>query len=309
MNLIDKAELRRSPALLDVDILRSFVAIVESGSFAKAAELVGRTPSAVSMQMKRLEDLLGKSVLERGPRHMRLTATGETLLSYARRMLELNRSALDTILRPDMAGRLCLGLPDDYGDTVLPKVLKTFAESHPGVVVDVVMKQSAELRPMFRSGQLDLVLLSCDDLPGEETEGEVLINEPLVWIGAYGGTVHLRDPLPISMWEEGCVWRNRAVEALQSAGRDYRVAYLCAHTSGQRAAVKAGIAVAPVSRAFAGEGVRILTEEDGMPSLGEYSINMLVRQDPSPPVDAMADHLRAFFNQLEREPLRAVAAE
>ena len=308
MNLMNENHLAGAP-LLDADVLRSFVAIVETGSFARAAEAVGRTPSAVSMQMKRLEEQLGVSVLERGPRHVRLTAAGETLLRYARQMLELNRAALDTILRPEMAGRLCLGLPDDYGETVLPNVLKKFSESHPSVVVDVVMKQSWELRQLFHEGRLDLALISCDELQPQEYDGEVMIREPLVWIGAFGGTAHLREPLPISMWEEGCVWRRRAVEALEESGRDYRVAYLCAHTSGQRAAVQAGMAIAPVARAFAGSEVRILGEEDGLPPMGDYSINMMLQKNPTCQAEAMAGHLRAFFDKLAQQPRLAVAAE
>ncbi|RLQ88987.1 LysR substrate-binding domain-containing protein [Notoacmeibacter ruber] len=308
MELISNDNAPFGAPLLDADVLRSFVAIVETGSFAKAADAVGRTPSAVSMQMKRLEEQLGTPVLERGPRHVRLTVAGETLLRYARQMLELNRAALDTILRPEMAGRLCLGLPDDYGETVLPNVLKKFSESHPSVVVDVVMKESRDLRPLFQDGKLDLALVSCDELPGCETEGEVLIREPLVWIGALGGTAHLRDPLPISMWEEGCVWRTQAERALKAMKRDYRVAYLCAHTSGQRAAVQAGIAVAPVSRSFAGAGVRILSEEDGLPPLGDYSISLLSQDNPTCQATAMAGHLRAFFHQSARKP-QSIAAE
>lgn len=309
MNLRTNDNAPSGAPLLDADVLRSFVAIVETGSFAKAADAVGRTPSAISMQMKRLEEQLGMAVLERGPRHVRLTATGETLLRYARQMLELNRSALDTILRPEMAGRLCLGLPDDYGETVLPNVLKKFSESHPSVVVDVVMKESAELRRLFHDGRLDLAIISCDELQAHEGEGDVLIREPLVWIGAYGGTAHLRQPLPISMWEEGCVWRKRAVEALEKADRDYRVAYLCAHTAGQRAAVKAGMAIAPVARAFAGGEVRILGEEDGLPPMGDYSINLLEQENPTCQAEAMAGHLRAFFDRLARQPRAVVAAE
>ncbi|MCP1199275.1 LysR substrate-binding domain-containing protein [Notoacmeibacter sp. MSK16QG-6] len=308
MNLIDQNAPFGAP-LLDADVLRSFVAIVETGSFAKAADAVGRTPSAISMQMKRLEEQLGTAVLERGPRHVHLTATGETLLRYARQMLELNRAALDTILRPEMAGRLCLGLPDDYGETVLPNVLKKFSESHPGVVVDVIMKESAELRRLFQEGRIDLAVISCDELKGEEVHGDLLIREPLVWIGAFGGTAHLRDPLPISMWEEGCVWRRRAVEALETAGRDYRVAYLCAHTSGQRAAVKAGMAIAPVARAFAGGEVRILGEDDGLPAMGDYTINLLIKDNPTCQAEAMAGHLRAFFDRLSRQPRALAAAE
>ncbi|WP_114389912.1 LysR substrate-binding domain-containing protein [Notoacmeibacter marinus] len=295
--------------MLDADVLRSFVAIVETGSFAKAADAVGRTPSAISMQMKRLEEQLGTAVLERGPRHVRLTATGETLLRYARQMLELNRAALDTILRPEMAGKLSLGLPDDYGETVLPNVLKKFAESHPSVVVDVIMKESADLRRLFKEGRLDLAVISCDELQDSELEEEVLIREPLVWIGAYGGTAHLRDPLPVSMWEDRCIWRKRAVEALEKGDRDYRVAYLCAHTSGQRAAVKAGMAIAPVARAFAGSEVRVLGEEDGLPPMGDYSINLLLQDNPTCQAEAMAGHLRVFFERLARQPGMVVAAE
>ncbi len=283
--------------LLEPDVLRSFVAIAETGSFTAAANLVFRTPSAVSMQIKKLEEILGRSVFIRDARNVSLTPDGEVLLSYARRLLAINREAVSKFVIPDIAGVVRLGSPDDYGERILPHVLKLFAKSHPSVAVDVVIDQSSNLRKRMEQGTLDITLLTC--IHGEIPDGaEIMLNDPMVWTGAKGGCAHLRDPLPVSLWEEGCAWRAGAVEALGRQGREYRVAFMSAHASGQRAAIRADLAVAPLPKTFVDDDLVALGEDDGLPEMDCYSLAMWVSPDPSPPVRAAADHFRAAFEVL-----------
>ncbi len=290
------APLNHPVPLLEPDVLRSFVAISETGSFTAAANLVFRTPSAVSMQIKKLEEVIGKSVFIRDARNVSLTPDGEILLSYARKLLAINREAMSKFVVPDISGVVRLGSPDDYGERILPHVLKLFSKSHPSVAVDVVIDQSSNLKNRLEQRTLDITLLTCirDKIP----EGaEVMLNEPLVWVGAQGGCAHLCEPLPVSLWEEGCAWRAGAIEALGQQGREYRVAFMSAHTSGQRAAIRADLAIAPLPKSFIGDDLVALGEDDGLPEMDCYSLAMWVAPDAGAPVQAAADHFRAAFEE------------
>lgn len=289
------APLNHPLPLLDLDVLRTFVAISETGSFTAAANSVFRTPSAVSMQIKKLEEILGRSVFARDARSVTLTTDGEMLLGYARRMLSINREAVAKFIVPEIGGIVRLGSPDDYGERVLPHVLKRFAQSHPAIAVDVVIDQSSKLRRRMDEHTLDITLLT-NSYKSSALGAEVLMTEPIVWAGAKGGCAHMREPLPVSLWEEGCAWRAGALEALGREGRNYRVAYMSAHTAGQRAAILADLAVAPLPKSFIGEDMVELCTNDGMPDIGNYSISMLVAPDASAPVLAVADHIRAAID-------------
>ena len=290
------APLNHPLPLLELDVLRTFIAIAETGSFTLAANAVFRTPSAVSMQIKKLEETLGVSVLSRDARSVSLTQDGEMLMGYARRMLALNREAVSKFIVPDIAGVVRLGSPDDYGERVLPSVLKRFAQTHPCIAVDVTIDQSVNLRRRMAERQLDLTLFTiCRHVP---PEAEVLLTEPIVWGGAKGGCAHLREPLPLSIWEENCVWRADALEALGREGRDYRIAYMSAHTAGQRAAILADLAVAPLPKSFIGDEIVALGPKEGLPALSNYNLAMIVAPDASAPVLAAADHIRATFQAL-----------
>ena len=287
------APLNHPLPLLDLDVLRTFVAIAETGSFTLAASSVFRTPSAVSMQIKKLEETLGVSVFSRDARSVSLTQDGEMLMGYARRMLALNREAVSKFIVPDIAGVVRLGSPDDYGERVLPNVLKRFAQTHPSIAVDVTIDMSVNLRRRLAERQLDLTLFTvCRNVPAD---AEILLTEPVVWAGAKGGCAYLREPLPVSLWEEGCVWRADALEALGREGRDYRVAYMSAHTAGQRAAILADLAVAPLPKSFIGDDIVALGPQEGLPTLSNYNLAMVVAPDASAPVLAAAEHIRATF--------------
>src|SRR5690606_23143191 len=279
------APLNHPLPLLELDVLRTFVAIAETGSFTAAANAVFRTPSAVSMQIKKLEDQLGRAVFSRDARSVTLTADGEMLLTFARRLLALNREAVSKFVAPSISGIVRLGSPDDFGERVLPSVLKRFAQSHPAVAVDVTIDVSTNLRKRMAARQLDITLITCTDAK-METGVEILLSEPIVWAGARGGCAHLREPLPVSIWEEGCAWRSAALAALGEQGRSYRIAYMSAHTAGQRAAILADLAIAPLPKSFIGGDLVELGENDGLPPMGNYHIGMIVTPDASAPVRA-----------------------
>lgn len=169
--------------MLDIDVLRTFVAIADTGSFSAAANVVFRTPSAVSMQIKKLEEQIGVAVFDRDARSVTLTSDGEVLLGYARRLLALNREAVATFVAPTVTGVVRLGSPDDIGECVLPLVLKRFADTHPGVTVDVVIDQSVNLRKRLDERRLDVTLFNASRTVPVGEDMEILLDEELVWAG------------------------------------------------------------------------------------------------------------------------------
>ena len=210
---------------LDPDLLRAFVFIAEDGSFTRAAQRVGRTQSAVSMQVQRLEAQLGQRLLSRNKGGtVQLTPHGQFLLARARDVLALNDEIWTSFRTPAMHGTVRLGTPDDYALRYLPQILMRFAESHPSVQVEVMCLPSSQLVERLRAGELDLTLCS----EGHEPAGWPVVTlwrGPLTWITSVRHAPHRQDPLPVALAADHCSWRVAAVRALEGAGRRYRVAY------------------------------------------------------------------------------------
>ena len=293
--------------VLDLDLLRTIVAIADTGNFSGAAEAVFRTPSAVSMQVKRAEELLGRTLFNRDSRSVTATADGELLLQHSRRMLALNREMVSQFVKPDVVGVVRLGAPDDMAERALPDLLRRFAETHCGVTVDVVVETSSRLIKKIKNRELDLAVVTCD-LPLQTSESiEIIFQERLTWAGARNGVAHEKIPLPISVWEEGCAWRNTGLKSLQEQNREYRIAFMSAHISGQRAAIMADLAIAPIPTSACIEGIVELGEQQGLPPLSNYALGMMLIEQPSKPVQAAADHLRASFASSEKTSLKQAA--
>lgn len=283
--------------LIELDLLKTLVAIAETGNFSAAAEAVFRTPSAVSMQVKRLEELLGRPVFKRDSRSVTLTGDGEMLLVHARRVLAMNRELVARFITPEVAGVVRMGAPDDVAERMLPGMLRRFAETHPCVTVDVVVENSLELRNRIESGRLDMAIVTCDLCDGKEIAAETLLTERLVWACLKNGIAPESDPLPISVWEEGCAWRNAGINSLESMERSYRVSFQSANISGQKAAILADLAVAPLPVSALGGDIVEVPDAYGLPGLTEYALGLLIGDNPSEPVGAAADHLRACFSR------------
>ncbi|MBL3827192.1 MULTISPECIES: LysR substrate-binding domain-containing protein [unclassified Marinobacter] len=278
--------------LLDTDVLRTFVAIAECGSFTRAAAQVHRTPAALSMQIKRLEETIGKPVFRREPRQVRLTSEGEILLGYSRRLLKLNAEAVQQFLSPSLTGKISFGTTDDIGTRILPGVLAQFARSFPGVQVDVTITSSRENLDRIDSGSLDMGLVIIGN-EGQEVRGEIIHTEPLVWAGREGGIAFEQSPLPLALANQGCVWRRTALDALDNAGLAYRVAYTCENTAAQEAAMLADLAITPFPISLIRSPIRRL-EREGLPELAKYQIS-LVRNSSNPETDMLAEHIKSAF--------------
>jgi DNA-binding transcriptional LysR family regulator len=280
--------------VLETDLLRTLVAIVSTGSFARAAQAVFRTPSAVSMQMKRLEDLIGRPIFSKEGRGVSLTADGEELLGFARRILQLNDEALARFRCQSTKGTVRVGTPDDYA-RFLPHILARFAASHPFVQVDVECQPSRVVYEMLNNGELDLGLVSVGINCGVPHVGTIVHRENLVWAGLRHGTAHQRRPLPLAVSGQTCSWRAMALERLDRAGIPYRIAYSSAHYTGQIAPVLAGLAVAPLPKNII-DGDLVPIEDGHLPSLGFYEIQVVrAPRATGQALDALVEHIQASF--------------
>ena len=284
------------PAGLDPDLLRAFAFIAEEGSFTRAAARVGRTQSAVSMQMQRLESVLGQRVLLRGKGGaVSLTPHGQYLLERARELLALNDAIWTTFRAPPMHGTVRLGTPDDYALRFLPAVLKRFADTHPSVEVDVTCSNSSRLADRLKAGDLDLTLCS-EGCEPRHWPAEQLWQGPLMWITAERHAPHRRSPLPLAVAGGDCAWRQAALRALDGAGIAYRIAYTAETHAGTLTPVLAGLAVtvSPITRLP--EGVRALPEDETLPALPDTGILLLKSRAPRQPLtDALAAHIVETF--------------
>lgn len=290
-------------ATLDLDQLRTFVAIAETGSFTRAAEVVFKTQSAVSMQMRRLEERIGKPIFVRDGRASRLTEDGERLLGYARRMVRLSEETLAAFDETELTGSVRLGTPDDYAERFLPEVLARFSRSNPRVEVSVVCEQSSDLMELARAGEIDLgIVTNCGQGPVQ-----VVRQEPLLWVasGQYGAETE--DVLPLALSKAPCAWRATAIDALTASGRRFRVLYQSANSTAIAAAVTAGLAVSVLAESALRPGMRVLGEVDGLPRLPSCEIGIVRGQHrpPSAIVDKLAEHIVSSLDNLS---VPAVAA-
>jgi len=245
---------------LQLDWLKCFVAVVDAGSLSGAAAEVHRSQSAVSMQIKKLESAVGARLLERGPRLLALTHEGQTLLGYARRMLEIEAEAQAALSRSPLSGLVRLGVPDDYAARYLTPVLKRYAPRHGAVEIQLSCEQSTALIPRVAAGDLDLALISRD----HARRGTLLFHEPMVWVGSARFDVWARNPLPIAVYEEASLGRRSAIDSLAQQGRPYKVVYSSSSLAGQVAAVESGLAVAALTQCSAPAQLEVLGDAHGL---------------------------------------------
>lgn len=282
-------------APLDLDLLRTFVTVVESGSLSAAAPRVGRSQSAVSMQMQRLELAVGKQLLIRNPRSVEPNLAGESFLNYARRLLRLSDEAWANVTRPEETGSVRLGVPDDYAAFLLPPVLSRFAAEHPLVTVELVCEQSTSLVKAIDEDRVNLAIVT----RGATQPLEVIRRERLIWVASPTHVAWENDPLPIALFEPGCAARMNVLDALGDADRSYRCTYSSASLLGLIAVVQAGLAVAALAACSVPSTLRVIGENEGLPPLRDLEIGIM--RSPvasSPAIDRLNDFLRRELAQI-----------
>ena len=248
---------------LPTDLLRTFIAVNDHGGFTRAAEVVHLTQSAVSMQMRRLEEIVGTNLFSRKGRSVELTPEGETLSRHARQILKLQDEALSALAKPEVKGTVRLGIPDDYV-SFLPPILNHFSRTHPKVRIEIICRQSSEIHELMRKEELDLALVTAD-CGNPVTFGTVVRMEPLIWIASAQKAVEKENPIPLAMFTDQCYLHEAAVKMLEKTGRSCRIAYSSPSMAGLIVAVQSGLAVALVTRTNLPEGARILGPDEGFP--------------------------------------------
>ncbi|WP_118134152.1 LysR family transcriptional regulator [Oceanicella sp. SM1341] len=258
-------------ASLDILLLRSFLSVARSGSISAAAQQVGRTQSAVSMQMQRLEAVVGQPVLHRTGAGVALTATGERLLIHAERILGAHDEALESLSGSGLRGAISFGCPEDYLTAFLPELLRGFGARHGGVEIEVVCAPTVELRGLLRRRRIDAALVSVPASGGGEEE--IIRRERFVWVGNAPEPAALRGPVvPLALGAPDTLDHRAACSAMEAAGRAYRIAFASSSLAGLLAITRSGQAVSVVTRAAVPADLCLL---DGpLPALPEIGISL-----------------------------------
>jgi len=284
------------PSPLDLDQLHTFVAIADTGSFTRTATQVHRTQSAVSMQMRRLEERIGKALFEKDGRSNRLTEDGEKLLNYARRMIRLNREILAAFDDASLEGHIRIGTPDDYADRFLPEIMARFSRSNPRVELSVICEPTPGLREYIRNGSLDIAIVTHNE---EKGPSEIVRTEPLLWVTSANHSVHEETPLPVAFGRPNCIWRRAGTDVLEQMGRDYRVLFTSFSATVIAAAVLSGLAVSVLAECALRPGMRVLTEADGFGALPECKIGIMRGKTEHPAlVEALAQHISESLDNI-----------
>ena len=281
---------------LDIDLLRTFVAIAEARTLGRAAEKIGRTQAAVSMQVKKLEGLLNQPLLNRTGRGVTLTLHGERLLAHARTILRHHDAALADISGSGLTGTLRFGCPDDYAAAFLPHILRSFASQHPQVLVEVLCAPTPRLVDRLRKHALDLALVSTNE-PADASK--VIRREPLVWVGNRQDDALGREPLQLALSDPDTLDHRAACEGLAATGRPYRVAFASGSMAGLLAVVRSGQAIAVLTQAAVPDDLQILAPGRSLPALP--AVGLMVKFDlprPPPLVAAFHEHLRRILPTL-----------
>lgn len=277
--------------MLDLELLRSFVSVVEAGGFTRAGARVHRTQSTVSQQIRRLEEDVGQVLLNRNGKDVTPTEAGEKLLAYARRLLSLAEEARDVVTAPAKLGAVRLGLPEDFAAYRLPKLLATFARANP-VRLDVRTDQSVYLKRDLDRRELDLALFKRD---AGDKDGIAVWPERVYWVTSRSHPVDLKSTsVPLIGFPAGCIYRRRAIHALESAGRSWHMAYTSSSLAGIQAAVAAGMGLSILSEISIQADHRVLTARDGFRPIDKTELALQASPDASPATLRLAERLAEF---------------
>ncbi|MFT6220625.1 MAG: DNA-binding transcriptional LysR family regulator [Candidatus Endobugula sp.] len=282
---------------IPTELLRTYVTVVELDGFTQAAELLGRTQPAISLQIKRLETLLGQTLLVRLGQRVEQSHSGKTIYSYAKRILALNDEALTQFMTTAVKGNVHFGVPSEFATTILPKIVRHFSEAYPDISLEVTSALSQELLERQKSreyGNYDLILAShYAPIDG----GELIKNDDLVWLSSENHDVHLQDPLPLIVAPDGCRYRERAIEVLNANNRAFRIVYTNSDIGGIEAALNEGLGVTVLTKSTAPEHLRQLRPSDKLPKLGTIGISLISQsQGVNKATQYLIDYVKASLS-------------
>ncbi|MFC3282182.1 LysR family transcriptional regulator [Litchfieldella rifensis] len=258
--------------MLDLLLLRSFVTVIDEGSFTRAASRLHLTQPAISGHLRRLEAQIGKPLLQRTTRSVEVTPDGECLVGYARAILALNRDAMTQLSRSTFQGNIRIGVAEDFSHPRLLRTLQDFMQDNPKIEIGVRVGIPGDMINAMKRGYVDLVLgAQC----GAREPGRLLWREPLVWAWASQAAIRLPSPLPLALFPEPCPYREVALAKLAQSGIAQRTAMLCMSGASLRAAATTGFAIAPMPASQLSPGLMALTQEHGLPQLPDAEFMLI----------------------------------
>ena len=281
------------PFHIDTLLLKSFIAIAETGSFSKAADIVGRTQSAVSLQIKKLEEGLKCSLFDRSNRQVALTEQGEIFLGYARRMIELQWEAYSRLNEPEVKGEISLGTPEDFATHYLPEILANFTKHHPLVQLHVRCDLTLNLLSGFRKGEYDMILVKRD--PERVKGGTEVWREPLIW--AMADHYQIKLPISLVLSPQPCIYRARALAALDRSRKAWSISYTSPSLAGTIAAVKAGLGITVLPKDMVPEGLSPVRGSIKLPHLADSEIALIKKERLSQAGKVLAEHIVSSLEQ------------
>lgn len=278
---------------MDIELYKTFLAINDTGAFTAAARQVGRTQSAVSQQVRRLEETLGQPLFDRDSNGVELTEYGKSLLGYARSIVETHAEALAAFSRGAFQGLIVVGIPDGYLKRITGEVLQEFMRLYPEATINIVVDDSPTLARRIAEGTIDLTFLTEGSWPAR---GPIVFRDRLVIAGPALGDLHLADPLPLAVWDERAFDHQLMIAALQKMNRRFRVACICRSVYGKHAAITSGLCASVMVESSIIEGERAYLPADGFPVLGDVAVRLeRSHVKKSRAVDRLQRHLEQYF--------------
>jgi DNA-binding transcriptional LysR family regulator len=282
-------------------VLRSFVSVVETGSVTETARRLGRTQPAITLQMKRLEELTGRVLFKEDSRKPVLTVDGDMVLTYARSILKMHDELLARLSSPDIEGHVILGTPDLYAAYLLPSILALFRQAFPRIQVELRCSLSTPLVGLVQKGEVDIALVT--RMPGF-SGGEVVRQEQLIWVEGEGSNIHRAEPVPLALLPPGNIYREYAIEGLERAGRKWRIACVSESVGGLQAAVFAGMAVTVLCKSALVHGMRQIGIHEYFPPLPKVDLLLYRATGPATPAAmALHDYLSRYLSGIEAIPV------
>ncbi|MDB6050936.1 MAG: LysR family transcriptional regulator [Pseudomonas sp.] len=284
--------------MFDLELLRTFVSVVDAGGFTKAGERVNRTQSTVSQQIRKLEEQLGRPLLlrQRAGKTVQLTEDGEKLLGYARRLVALSFEAHSVLSSPEQSQVVKLGVPEDFDVQRLMVLLSGFSHQHPLVRLDTLSGLSVDLHAKLETKEIDLALVKRDC---KQSSAPALCQWPehLTWVAGLSMQT-LADPLPLAVFPQGCIYRERIIHALESAGRRWRVAFASQSLVGIQAAVSAGLGISLLPSTAVLAEHRPLGIDEGFIEPPPSELALISTSRLMPPVHrTLADYLKTHLSR------------
>ncbi len=275
---------------MNIDLLKNFLVLAKTKNFTKAAEKLFRSQSAISLQVAKLESLIGKPLLLRGKKNVSLTAAGEQLVAYAEQFLQLEQAMLNHFQQPPLTGEVSFGTPEDIATVYLPPILGDFLQAHPGIELRFNCEYTLDLMRGFNEGRYDLVLIK-EDPQNRHPRSEEIWREPLVWVSSKDR--HFEDQvLPLILSPPPCVYRERAISALNQRGLPWRIVYSSTSLTGTIAAVKAGLGMTVLPLKVVPKEFAILHH---FPLLQDAQVSLLQQENSSSATRTLAAYVRNHF--------------